>query len=66
MPTMKHSKRTFEYKPEEIKKLIASDLKVSPDCVEVDFIIQEVGGDPMDRFPGRDEVTKINVVVTEK
>lgn len=45
MPTMKHSKRTFEYKPEEIKKLIASDLKVSPDCVEVDFIIQEVGGD---------------------
>lgn len=33
--------------------------------IQVDFIIQEVGGDPMDRYPGRDEVTRVRVSFSE-
>ena len=52
--------------PDAIKALIAQDLKVPVECVKIHFVIEEVGCDPLDRFPGRDEVTKVQVTVTEK
>lgn len=56
---------TYEFVPDDIKKLIAESLKEEPKNVKVNFIIEEVSGDPMDRFPGRNEVTKINVTVNK-
>jgi hypothetical protein len=53
-----------------IKKLIAKELNVQDDSIKVEFKIEEVGADPMDRYPGNfpvgkshDEVTKVIVTV---
>lgn len=56
---------TYEIKPEDIKRLIAQDLEVPESEISVDFVIQEVGGDPMDRFPGVKTVTKIRITHTK-
>ena len=29
--------------------------------IKVEFVIQEVGGDPLDRFPGHNAVTRVRV-----
>jgi hypothetical protein len=60
---LKSSQETYEFGLDQMKELIAADLQVHVDCVTVRYVIQEVGGDPMDRFPGRDQVTKIEVTV---
>lgn len=57
---------TYSLKPKQIKQLIADDLKVPIDEIEIDFIIEEVGGDMMDRYPGHNEVTKITVTHIKK
>jgi hypothetical protein len=57
---------TYTLSPADLKSVIANDLKVSSDNLSINFVIQEVGGDPMDRYPGRDEVTKIVITYTEK
>lgn len=57
---------TYEFTPEDIKKLIAQELKIDPKKVDVQYRIEEVGGDPMDRYPGHDEVVAINVTVNDK
>lgn len=57
---------TYSLKPKQIKQLIADDLKVPIDEIEIDFIIEEVGGDMMDRYPGHNEVTKIKVTHIKK
>jgi hypothetical protein len=46
-----------------MKMLIALDLGVASDKVTVDYVIEEVGADPMDRYRRTDKVTKIRVVV---
>jgi hypothetical protein len=56
---------TYEFGLDEMKALIAEDLKVNADRIDVTYVIQEVGGDPMDRFPGRDQVTKVRVTVKD-
>lgn len=60
---LKAKKSEYEFSPDDIKTLIAQDLNVPVDTVTVDYVIQEVGGDPMDRFPGTDTVTKIRVSI---
>lgn len=64
-PVMKPSTRTLEYKLEEIQKLIAHDMGVDPKHVEVKYVIQEVGADVLDRYPGTKQVTSIRVTVKE-
>lgn len=54
---------TYEVSPDAIKQLIAADLNVKVEQLNVHFVIEEVGGDPMDRFRGTDTVTKIRVTV---
>ena len=51
--------------PLVVAELIAADLKLPPEEISVRFVIQEVGGDPMDHFPGTDEVTGIVVTHTK-
>ena len=55
---------TYEFDLAAIRDLIAADIGVPADKVAVQYVIEEVGGDPMDRFPGTDTVTKIRVTVT--
>jgi hypothetical protein len=55
---------TYEFDLTAIRDLIAADIGVPADKVAVQYVIEEVGGDPMDRFPGTDTVTKIRVTVT--
>lgn len=57
---------TYEFSLVDIKQLICTDLNVSANSVTVDYIIQEVGGDPMDRFPGHKQVTGVRVTVTNQ
>lgn len=54
---------TYEFTLEQMKQLIVADLNVDPNRVTVNYVIQEVGGDPMDRFPGHKQVTKVEVIV---
>jgi hypothetical protein len=61
--SLKSVHTTYEFSPEEMKFLIAADLKVSPERVSVQYVITEVGGDPLDRYRGTDQVTKIRVTV---
>lgn len=63
---LKAKKTEYTFTPDDIKNLIAENLKVPESSVHVHFRIQEVGADPMDRFPGTNEVTEINVTVTTK
>lgn len=58
-------KTTYELTPEDIKNLIADSLREDSKNVEVHFVIEEVGGDPLDRYRGTDQVTKINVTVNK-
>jgi hypothetical protein len=61
--SLKSVHTTYEFTPHQLKLLIAADLKVSPERVNVDYVISEVGGDPLDRYRGVDKVTKIRVTV---
>lgn len=54
---------TYEFSTASIVGLIAADLNVKEENVKVHFVIQEVGGDPMDRYRGTNTVTKIQVTV---
>lgn len=57
---------TYEFTPDDIAKLIANELKVDIKKISVNYKIAEVGADPLDRFPGHDEVVAINVTVNDK
>jgi len=61
---LKSKVSSYEFAPDDIKLLIAKDLEVDIGSIKVDFVIQKVGGDPLDRYPGTDTVTKIRVSVT--
>jgi hypothetical protein len=51
---------TVEYPVEELKQLIASKLFAGKE-IDIKFVIQEVGGDPLDRFSGHNEVTSVRI-----
>jgi len=53
----------YEFTPDDLKELITNDLYEDVANVTVEYVIQEVGGDPMDRYPGTKQVTKIRVTV---
>ena len=54
---------TYECSLDDMRSLIAQDLGVPTDRITVTYVIEEVGGDPMDRFPGAKSVTKVRVAV---
>lgn len=63
MSILKSKQVTYEFSLDEMSKLIASDLKIKPEAVKVEYVIQETGDD---RFSSRNtEVTKIRVTVDE-
>lgn len=50
---------TVSYTVEEFNKIINEVFDNRG--VSVRYVIQEVGGDPLDRFPGTNQVTKIEI-----
>lgn len=62
---LKSQVATYEFSLDDMKALIAADLGKPASQIEVEYVIQEVGGDPLDRFPGRGQVTKVRVTVKE-
>jgi hypothetical protein len=60
---LKSTTSTYEFSVEELTRLIAVDMGTTTDKIDVRFVIEEVGADPMDRFPGHKEVTKISVTL---
>lgn len=55
---------TYEFSLEDIKNLITESLSLKQgEKASVDFVIEEVGGDPLDRFPGTKQVTKVRVKI---
>ena len=42
---LKSKVSTYEFKPDDIKKLIAADLQLPLDQIEVEFKVQDMGGD---------------------
>lgn len=57
---------TYDVTLEQMKNLIARDLNVSSDDITVNYVVEEIGGDFMDRFPGTKQVTKIKVTYKKK
>lgn len=53
---------TYEFKPEELERLIAADLGVDAARVQVEFVIENVGYDCRDG-DGFKKVTKVRVSV---
>jgi hypothetical protein len=60
---LKSQKSTYEFCLDDLKKLIAQELCVDERTIHVEFVIEEVGEDPMDRFPGHKQVTSARVTV---
>jgi hypothetical protein len=56
---------TYEFSLTEMRELIAADLVLPKSQIEVEYVIQEVGGDPLDRFPGHKQVTGVRVTVKD-
>lgn len=60
---LKSKVSTYEFSLEDLKMLIAADLDVFSEDIEVEYVIREVGGDPMDNFPGVKTVTGVRVTL---
>ena len=65
MPELKSKKTSYVYDLDEVKKLIADNLNKKVEAVSVEYVIREVGGDQMDRYPGTPTVTEIKVTIDE-
>ena len=63
MATVKSKKTIYEFDLSEVKSMFAKELEVPEKRISVDYVIQEIGGDCMDRFPGVKVVTKVSVTV---
>ena len=62
MPLTPQIKKTeYTLTPEEVSKIIAEKLGLPENETNVRFVIREVGGDFMDRFPGSPTVVEISV-----
>ena len=53
----------YEFTLDDVKQLFAAELNAKPETLNVRYVIEEVGGDPMDRYPGTNTVTKIKVTM---
>lgn len=53
--------KTINYPVEAFKRMICEKC-FDGKKVEIKFLIREVGGDPLDRFPGQKKVVSIDVV----
>ena len=51
---------TTEFSVEEINQLIRDKIFDGKD-IRIDYVIEEVGADPLDRYRGHDEVTAVRV-----
>lgn len=65
MAVLKSKVSIYEFALEDMKKLIAADLEIPVAFIDVEYVIREVGGDPMDRFPGHDQVVGVRVTVKD-
>lgn len=65
MPVLKSKTTQYTFSLKEMKKLIAKDMNLPVEAIQVYYDIKEVGGDPMDRYPGINQVTEIRVTVDE-
>lgn len=65
MSILKAKTTKYEFSPDEIKKLIAQDMNIPEVAITINFRIQEVNGDVLDRYRGVDTVTKIEVTIDE-
>lgn len=55
-------KTTVEFPVDEFNELIAQRFpEFKGRSIHIDYVIEEVGGDVMDRFPGVDQVTRVKV-----
>jgi len=64
MAILKASKQIYEFSLEDMKALIAADLNVNPNAVDVQYTIGDIGlGDPMDRYPAPRGVKGVRVTV---
>jgi hypothetical protein len=61
--TLKSVCTTYEFTLEAMQALIANDINQPVEKVDVEYVIEEVGADPMDRYPGVKRVTLIRVRV---
>ena len=62
MSVLKARKETFEFSPEDIKKLICADLNVPEEKVTVSFKIEDTADDRFSRSPSY-SMTRIEVTV---
>lgn len=60
------NKTIYSLTPIQMQMLIAEKLGVDVGEVHVKYVIKEVDGDPLDRWPGTDEVTEIEITVEPK
>lgn len=60
------SKVSYEVSLEEMKRVLANELGCTINQLSVEYVIREVGADPMDRFPGRNEVVMVRLTVDNK
>ncbi len=51
---------TVEFTAAEFLHMIKKDIFGGRD-IKVDYVIREVGADPMDRFPGHNEVVGVRI-----
>jgi hypothetical protein len=63
--TKEKREATYIISLDAMKEMIADKLETHPDNVRVTYVIEEVDEDPLDRYPGHREVTKIKVIVDE-
>jgi hypothetical protein len=54
----------YEFPLEAVNELIAKDMNVSVECIKVEYVVQEVGNDYMDRG-GWMACTKVKVTVDQ-
>ncbi len=63
---IKVTETTFTLSLEEVQKILTEKL-IEDKLIDKDsscnirYILEEVGGDPMDRYPGSKEVTKVTI-----
>ena len=57
--------KTFEVSLDEAVEMFAEAVGAPKEKVSVEYVIREVGGDQMDRFPGVNKVTAIRIMVSE-
>lgn len=65
MPVLKSKTTQYTFSLEEMKKLIAKDMNLPVEAIQVYYDIKEVGGDSMGSYPGVKKVTEIRVTVDE-